>query len=733
MAYGDSILDAAVRLYQPVDPLGAIQGAQNVQMGNVRLQGAQQGLEQQKLDLDTAKQLTPLEVALKRAQAKNQLFSNALSTATDASSFDQSMRELASQGFPEAEQYIGRYSPVLQARLRSVYSGQDGSVGIPGDTAGIAQPGGTGKAATAAGGLDYQFANTTPEQRAASLERLQTIADGLEKVNSPESWEALKAQLAKTGMPGIDQVGSYSPIKAASIYSRIQPILSYLQNRSIADQAGIPTPRAQPDIKEAGGQLYAVDPFSSTATAITPRKPEFSATTDALGNPAIFDKNTGEVKPQGGTFGFEQFADRMTGAENSTGDRTAQNPRSSATGNGQFIDATWLKTVKAARPELAQMADKDLLQLRKDPAFAKEMTVEYAKANAQTLAQNGQPVNATSLALAHRFGANGALSILSADPDAKLTSILPADVIKANPTLANKTAGDYVSKIGNEVGMEPIGAQTGGPAGFGTTDPNLHGTDYLKTLPPQTANTVKLMAEGKMAPPTSFAMSKPYWQHMIQAAAQYDPNFDQTVWQSRLALRKDFTSGKAAQTLTALNTALGHAGSAVLPAFEALHNGQFPTVNAAANWISEKLGNAAPTNAREAVDALASEGRKVFAASGGGNLTELENWQKNFPVNGSPEQQKGALQTFGKLLDSRIESLQDQWNRGNWSKPLDVHTFLSPGANKSLAILKGEQAPQKQASNSPAPRTAQDQQALAWANANPNDPRAAQIKKKLGM
>lgn len=743
MAYGDSILDAAIRTYQPVDPLGAIQGAQNVQMGSIRLQGAQQGLEQQKLDLDTAKQLTPLEVALKRAQAKNQLFSNALATATDSSSFDQSMRELASQGFPEAEQYIGRYSPVLQARLRSVYSGQDGSVGIPGDTAGIAQSGGTGKAAAAAGGLDYQFAQTTPEQRAASLERLTTIADGLEKVNSPESWEALKAQLAKTGMPGIDQVGTYSPIKAASIYSRIQPILSYLQNRSIADQAGIPTPRAQPDIKEAGGQLYSVDPFSGTATAITPRKPDYQPTVDErTGAPRAFDKTTGRFGPvDDGVFGFDDFAARMTGAENSTGDRTAQNPRSSATGNGQFIDATWLKTVKSTRPELAQMADKDLLQLRKDPAFAMEMTAEYAKVNAQALAQNGQPVNATTLALAHRFGANGALSILNAAPDAKLTSVLPADVIKANPNLANKTAGDYVSDLGNQVGMDPVGAPTGNTP---TINPKNLSEPKLVEIDDGQGGTKQVEAQQdkfsgrwvtadekrtplnatniRIVPPGGVPGGGRVAGQVIRiTSAAHD-----------LASNLENIAKLPASASGGLFQQAGMAGTPLGALARKVTTQEVQSYKAAAVGIERSLA---------ALDAAGLAPSGAFVEMMGGlrlqeGDTELTKLQKLATMRQTGENTLDAIQASALLSrEQRAEviGLKQRMSKAIPWTPQDVIALMnSKNSNTTLNDIAKQRGLAGGFSGNQQLSSA-DQQALAWAKANPNDPRAAQIKKKLGM
>lgn len=212
-------------------------------------------------------------------------------------------------------------------------------------------------------------------------------------------------------------------------------------------------------------------------------------------------------------------------------------------------------------------------------------------------------------------------------------------------------------------------------------------TDKLNQIQPEARPTVKAMIEGRMPAPSSFAMSKPYWQTMMSLAQSVDPTFDQTSWQSRLSTRRDFTSGKSAVAVTALNTALGHAG-VVTDALDKVDNGSIPMWNAIANRVGTEFGSNKVTNATQAVDALASEARKVFAASGGGNLTELQEWQKNFPINGSKEQQQGAMKLFVNLLDSRLGALSDQYNRGmgTANEPLKL---LEPHAREVFERLSG--------------------------------------------
>ncbi len=115
-------------------------------------------------------------------------------------------------------------------------------------------------------------------------------------------------------------------------------------------------------------------------------------------------------------------------------DATAKSKTSSATGLYQFIDSTWLATVKehGAEHGLSQYADaiikKDngtysvsdtatkqkILALRNDPAVSSLMAAEYASDNKEYL-QNSVPgkIGNTDLYLAHFMGANGAAKFLN--------------------------------------------------------------------------------------------------------------------------------------------------------------------------------------------------------------------------------------------------------------------------------------------------------------------------------
>jgi hypothetical protein len=152
-----------------------------------------------------------------------------------------------------------------------------------------------------------------------------------------------------------------------------------------------------------------------------------------------------EQQPQPAFNRTPGYATSVTGIENATGNPNAKNPNSSATGDGQFISATWLDLMKRNRPDLVQgKSDADILALRADPKLSREMIDVYGMENTDYLKAGGiQNVGDAERYAAHFFGPTGAVKVLKADPNASFASILPPEVIKANPHLTKLTVGQW--------------------------------------------------------------------------------------------------------------------------------------------------------------------------------------------------------------------------------------------------------------------------------------------------
>lgn len=225
-----------------------------------------------------------------------------------------------------------------------------------------------------------------------------------------------------------------------------------------------------------------------------------------------------------------------------------------------------------------------------------------------------------------------------------------------------------------------------GATAAGTTS-DIHGDDYLKTLPnPTMASQVKALAEGRMQFPSGFALKSPYWQQMLTAVSQFDPSFDAINYNTRASTRRDFASGPSAKNVTSLNTVMGHI-EALKNAGEALQNGQIPLVNSAVNMIKNATGNPEVNNFQTAADAVADELERAFRGSAGA-VTGIRNWRERLNPSASPAQQQGAWKEMAALLDSRIEALGDQYSRG-MGRTTDGLTLLSPHAQAAYQAISG--------------------------------------------
>ena len=143
--------------------------------------------------------------------------------------------------------------------------------------------------------------------------------------------------------------------------------------------------------------------------------------------------------------------ERIIEAE-SNGCLNLRNKRSTATGPGQFLDETWVRLIRAHRPDIAQRSEREVLALRRDPELAREITTRLAQQNAAKLRHHGFFVTHGTLYLAHFAGSAGAVAILSAAESADAASIMAkADatgrtsrekIVNANPFLHRFTVAD---------------------------------------------------------------------------------------------------------------------------------------------------------------------------------------------------------------------------------------------------------------------------------------------------
>lgn len=116
-------------------------------------------------------------------------------------------------------------------------------------------------------------------------------------------------------------------------------------------------------------------------------------------------------------------------------------PTSSALGLGQFLNATWLNTVRKHKASvMAGKTQAEVLAMRLDPSFSIEMLARFTEDNQRIVGMDCSPGD---LYLAHFLGAGAAQHVYAADPATPVESLVGAAAVAANRSIMQgKTAGD---------------------------------------------------------------------------------------------------------------------------------------------------------------------------------------------------------------------------------------------------------------------------------------------------
>lgn len=122
----------------------------------------------------------------------------------------------------------------------------------------------------------------------------------------------------------------------------------------------------------------------------------------------------------------------------SSGNPNIRASTSSAVGLGQFLNATWLTTVKKHAPAvMAGKTQSQVLALRTDPSFSIEMLARFTEDNQKIVGMDCAPGD---LYLAHFLGAGDARDLFRAQQSAPVSRYVSASAIRANRSvLGGKT------------------------------------------------------------------------------------------------------------------------------------------------------------------------------------------------------------------------------------------------------------------------------------------------------
>lgn len=162
----------------------------------------------------------------------------------------------------------------------------------------------------------------------------------------------------------------------------------------------------------------------------------------------------------------ESYYSAIRAAE-SGGDDNAKNPNSSASGRYQFTQGTWADLV-------ARHPNAGLTVAGKNDPGQQEVAIKlFTAENANTLAASGISQTNGNLYAAHFLGAGDAVRVLNSAGNSLVSSIVPANVVEANPFLKGMTVAAFKTWA-NGKGT--------GDGSAGTVAPELAALDFASRM-----------------------------------------------------------------------------------------------------------------------------------------------------------------------------------------------------------------------------------------------------------
>lgn len=197
----------------------------------------------------------------------------------------------------------------------------------------------------------------------------------------------------------------------------------------------------------------------------------------------------------------------------------------------------------------------------------------------------------------------------------------------------------------------------------------LTGDEYLASLPENVRGTVKAIANGDQAFPSSFALAKPYYSNVVMPAVY---KYDATANGQRFTNVRLFETGKQGDQIKYLNTSIAHLDTAQQLA-DSLNNTGTPMFNRVSNLWKQETGEDAPNNFDVGKQIISNEVMKAISNSGAGGVAEREDLQKKFAAASSPKQLSGAIQTAQNLLVGQMGSVKNQYEDSTGRKDFVDH------------------------------------------------------------
>lgn len=274
---------------------------------------------------------------------------------------------------------------------------------------------------------------------------------------------------------------------------------------------------------------------------------------------------------------------------------------------------------------------------------------------------------------------------------------------------------------------------------------NVAGEDYIKTLPPQDQAQVRQAGQYMGAVPSVNARSADA-QRLRREIFQAYPDIDERMYGAQAGAVRKFWSGPDSDTIKSFNVSIAHLDT-LQKAATALQNGNMGVFNQLKNYYERQTGQPMPTDFNAVRDIVADEIVKSIVGARAG-VTEREEAHKRIAAEFSQGQFDSVINRYKELMTGQLMGLRQKFTGTTGMQPEVFDRFLMPETKQQLLAHQQSPsgaAPAGGAAANPPPATAapppakpkqlskNDEVAINWAKAHPDDPRAKEIMKLHGV
>jgi hypothetical protein len=219
--------------------------------------------------------------------------------------------------------------------------------------------------------------------------------------------------------------------------------------------------------------------------------------------------------------------------------------------------------------------------------------------------------------------------------------------------------------------------------------PDLVGDELMAQLNNQDRANVQGLIDGTVDPRALASMRNDRREYLTGLARRVDSSFNMADYPTRVKTRQDFAVGAAGRNVRSLNTVIGHLDD-LSKKSDALGNASWQTWNRVRNFGLTEAGSPEVTNFEKSANAVVSELATLFKGTGGTDQ-EIKAWRETINSSQSPKQLQDGIQALVSLVESRMNALGDQYQKG-MGKQMEHDELLSEKSREIWDRFQGSES-----------------------------------------